>query len=121
MSDSAGAFEEFLASVPFVPGATPVFSNAEAVPYPEDPTLMRRLLAAQLARPVRFVEQVEAMYAHGARTFLELGPGAVLTGLVGKILGGRPHRAINLDTRGTDAATAFHRGLARLFAAGCTR
>ena len=61
---------------------------------------MRRLLAAQLARPVRFVEQVEAMYASGARTFVEVGPGAVLTGLVGKILAGRPHRAINLDARG---------------------
>jgi malonyl CoA-acyl carrier protein transacylase len=30
---------------------------------------LRTLLAAQLARPVRFVECVEAMYAAGARTF----------------------------------------------------
>ncbi len=100
VADAAGAFERFLASVPFAPAALPVFSNAEAAPYPEDPAAMRRLLAAQLARPVRFVEQVEAMYAHGARTFVELGPGSVLTGLVGKILAGRPHRAINLDARG---------------------
>jgi acyl transferase domain-containing protein len=118
VADSAGAFERFLASVPFGPASVPVFSNAEAAPYPEEPAAMRRLLAAQLARPVRFVEQVEAMYARGARTFVELGPGAVLARLVGKILAGRPHRAIPLDERGTDAATAFHRGLARLFAAG---
>jgi len=118
VADSAGVFEKFLATVTFEPATVPVFSNAEAAPYPENPAAMRRLLAVQLARPVRFVEQVEAMYALGARTFVELGPGAVLTGLVGKILAGRPHRAINLDARGTDAATAFHRGLARLFAAG---
>jgi acyl transferase domain-containing protein len=59
---------------------------------------------------VRFVEQVEAMYATGSRTFVDIGPGAVLTGLVAKILAGRPHCAINLDARGTDASTAFHRG-----------
>ncbi|MHB8835940.1 MAG: SDR family NAD(P)-dependent oxidoreductase [Candidatus Methylomirabilia bacterium] len=118
VADAAGAFEQYLASLPFSPASASVFSNAEAAPYPGDPAAMRRLLAAQLARPVRFVEQVEAMYASGARTFVELGPGSVLTGLVGKILAGRPHRAINLDARGTDAATAFHRGLARLFAAG---
>ncbi len=118
VADAAVAFEEFLGTVPFAPAAVPVFSNTEAGPYPEDASGMRRLLAAQLARPVRFVEQVEAMYRSGVRTFVELGPGKVLTGLVGKILAGRPHRAINLDARGTDAATAFHRGLAQLYAAG---
>ncbi len=118
VADAAGDFEQYLASVPFGPASVPVFSNAEAAPYPADPASMRRLLAAQFARPVRFVEQIEAMYALGARTFVELGPGAVLTGLVGKILAGRPHRAINLDARGSDAATAFHRGLALLYAAG---
>ena len=118
VADAAGDFETFLASVPFEPASVPVFSNAAAAPYPEEPAAMRRLLAEQLARTVRFVEQVEAMYAGGARTFVEIGPGVVLTGLVGKILAGRPHCAINLDARGTDAATAFHRGLARLFAAG---
>jgi len=118
VAESVDSFERFLGAVPFAPATVPVFSNAAAAPYPARPEAMRRLLAAQLARPVRFVEQIEAMYAGGARTFVELGPGAVLTGLVGKILAGRPHRAINLDARGTDAATAFHRGLARLFAAG---
>jgi len=118
VAGAAGAFAAFLEPVAFAAASVPVFSNAEAAPYPADPAAMRRLLAGQLARPVRFVEQVEAMYESGARTFLELGPGSVLTKLVGKILAGRPHRAINLDARGADAATAFHRGLARLYAAG---
>ena len=37
------------------------------------------------------------MYADGARVFVEAGPGRVLTGLVGRILGKRPHAAIACD------------------------
>jgi [acyl-carrier-protein] S-malonyltransferase len=44
-------------------------------------------LVAQIASPVRFVECVEALAAAGCDTFLELGPGRVLTGLVRQILG----------------------------------
>jgi acyl transferase domain-containing protein len=45
VAGAAGAFEEFLASVPFAPASVPVFSNAEAAPYPGEPASMRRLLA----------------------------------------------------------------------------
>ena len=62
--------------------AIPVFANATAEPYPDDPEPARDLLAGQLARPVEFVAQIEAMYRMGARTFLEVGPDAKLTGLV---------------------------------------
>ncbi len=43
--------------------------------------------------------QIEAMYAAGARVFVEAGPGRVLTELVGKILGDRPHVAVACDAR----------------------
>ncbi len=58
----------------------PVFANATAEPYPDEPDAARALLASQLARPVEFVAQIEAMYRMGARTFLEVGPDAKLTG-----------------------------------------
>ena len=54
-------------------------------------------LAGQLARPVEFVAQIEAMYRMGARTFLEVGPDAKLTGLVRAILEGRDHLALAVD------------------------
>ncbi len=95
-----------------------MYANATAAPYATDAASVRAALAAQLARPVRFVDTVEAMYAAGARTFVEVGAGAVLTGLVGKVLGARPHRAIPLDRRGTHGVTALHHALARLAAAG---
>src|SRR6202012_4225169 len=67
------------------------YANSTAAPYAGDPDEVRRLLAAQVADPVRFAEQVEAMYAAGARTFVEAGPGRTLTGLVGKNRHGAPY------------------------------
>ena len=78
-------------------GGDPVYANTTAEPYPADPDEARSLLAGQLARPVRFVEQVEAMARSGIRTFLEVGPDGKLTGLVDAILEARPHAAIALD------------------------
>ena len=40
------------------------------------------------------------MYDDGARIFVEVGPRSVLTGLVGRILGERPHLAIPVDQPG---------------------
>jgi acyl transferase domain-containing protein len=57
--------------------------TARPRPYPADPAGVRAELAAQIGAPVRFVDQIEAMYAAGARVFVEAGPGPVLTGLVG--------------------------------------
>ena len=83
------------------------------------PDALRRRLAAQIGAPVRFVEQIEAMYAAGARIFVEAGPGRVLTGLVAAILGDRPHLAVACDRRTGDAAARVPRSpLAELAVAG---
>ena len=47
---------------------------------------MRKLLAAQVISPVRFVDTVINLELYGAENFVECGPGKVLTGLVKKIL-----------------------------------
>lgn len=91
-----------------------VFSNTDAVPYPDDPERIRARLARHVAEPVRFVDQIEAMYAAGVRTFVETGPDSTLTRLVDRILGDRPHLAVPLDRRGTHGVTAFQEALARL-------
>ncbi|GGS94861.1 type I polyketide synthase [Streptomyces cinerochromogenes] len=78
----------------------PVWSGATARPYPTEPGAMRTLLADALARPVRFAEQIEDMYAAGARVFVEAGPGTVLTRLVGEVLAGRPHTALSVEAPG---------------------
>ncbi|WP_308377878.1 SDR family NAD(P)-dependent oxidoreductase [Streptomyces sp. ISL-98] len=96
----------------------PVWSNTTAGRYPADPAAVRDMLARQLAEPVRFAEQIEAMYASGVRTFVEAGPGRVLTGLVGRTLGDRPHTAVPLDVPGEHGLTRLVTALAELAAAG---
>ena len=67
---------------------------------------------------MRFADQIEAMYAAGARVFVEAGPGRVLTQLVGKILGDRPHPAVACDAAGDHGVRRFLLALAELAAAG---
>ncbi|MEV6828966.1 beta-ketoacyl synthase N-terminal-like domain-containing protein [Amycolatopsis sp. NPDC051102] len=69
----------------------PVWANRTAEPYGDD---VRGELAAQIGSPVRFKDQIEAMYAAGARIFVEAGPGRVLSRLVAEILGDQPHTVV---------------------------
>lgn len=108
----AGARDRFaarLADVSLAEPQFPVWSNASAEPHVD----VAAGLSAQLAGRVRFVDQVESMYAAGARIFVEAGPGGVLTSLVGKTLGDRPHQALRCDDHVT-----FLRTLATLAVAG---
>ena len=72
-----------------------VYSNSTAQTY--DPSQVRRTLAHQIGERVRFSEMIEQMYQDGARIFVEVGPGSVLKGLVGQILGSRDHFVESLD------------------------
>ena len=45
-------------------------------------------LVAQVTAPVRWVASVQRMVASGVDTFVEVGPGAVLTGLIKRIAPG---------------------------------
>jgi len=103
IGSASEAFAADLTNVRFGAAAFPVWANRTAEPYPVDAEAIADELAAQLTSPVRFVEQIESMYAAGIRTFVELGPGRVLSSLVGRVLGERPHREIAAApaTRGT--------------------
>jgi acyl transferase domain-containing protein/NAD(P)H-dependent flavin oxidoreductase YrpB (nitropropane dioxygenase family)/NADP-dependent 3-hydroxy acid dehydrogenase YdfG len=93
----------------------PVWSNTTAAPHQGD---LRAALARHLAHPVRFVDEIEAMYEAGARVFVECGPGGVLTKLVGAILGDRPHAAVACDAPGDHGLRRLLRALAELAVAG---
>ncbi|WP_330479178.1 SDR family NAD(P)-dependent oxidoreductase [Streptomyces platensis] len=107
-----------LAATEVTAPALPVWSGATARPYAREASAVRDTLADQVAAPVRFVDQIEDMYAAGIRTFVEAGPGRVLTGLVGQILGERPHTALALDVPGESGLARLPHVLARLAAAG---
>lgn len=62
----------------------PVLSNVDAKPE-TDPENIRRNLALQVTSSVQWVDSVRAIAAAGVTTFLEIGPGNVLKGLIRKI------------------------------------
>jgi len=62
----------------------PVISNVTASPVTESEE-MKKLLVQQLYSPVRFEESIRELLALGVNTFIECGPGKVLSGLVKKI------------------------------------
>ncbi len=107
----------FMADLPFQPPAFTVYGNAAADPYPQEPAAIRVRLAAHLTEPVNFNGEIEAMYAAGARFFLEIGPRNVLTRLTRQILGERPHRAVAVDDHG-GGLNGLLQALAALLASG---
>jgi malonyl CoA-acyl carrier protein transacylase len=82
MEPAADRLRAALARTPVGPMSIPVYSNASAAPF----TDVRRELAENLLRPVRWRETLLAIRAAGVERFVELGPGAVLTGLVKRTL-----------------------------------
>ncbi|WP_431307074.1 type I polyketide synthase, partial [Candidatus Protofrankia datiscae] len=115
---AAGTFAAELDRATIIPPSRPVWSNTTARPYPDTADAIRQTLAGQVAQPVHFVEQIEAMYAAGVRIFVEAGPGRVLTGLTSRILHGRPHTAVATDVPGEHGLCRLLLALAELAAAG---
>ena len=62
----------------------PIYQNVTAEPT-TDPAAIKENLLKQLTSPVRWTHTVENMINDGAGEFIEVGPGAVLQGLVGQI------------------------------------
>jgi acyl transferase domain-containing protein/NAD(P)-dependent dehydrogenase (short-subunit alcohol dehydrogenase family) len=111
-------FAEALAGREISAPRLPVWSNRTAAPHGADPEAIAAEMAAQISAPVRFADQVEAMYAAGARVFVEAGPGQVLTGLVRAVLGDRPHLAVACDGARGQGLRGFLVAVAQLACAG---
>ena len=118
MAPAQRRFAEVLERADFQAPELPVYSNVTAAPYPAAAQGIRRLLAEQLVNHVRFIEQVEAMYAAGARVFVEVGPKRILSKLVGQILGERPHAAVPTQPTGEHGVRELLLALADLVVHG---
>lgn len=62
----------------------PVYQNIDAKPYTDVASIKHNLIA-QLTGAVRWTQTVEKMLHDGATSFVEVGPGSVLQGLVKKV------------------------------------
>jgi [acyl-carrier-protein] S-malonyltransferase len=85
---------EYLQQIAFTDLATPVVTNVDAKPIASGDEA-RNSLIRQVARPVRWFESVEFLINQGVQTFIEVGPGKVLSGLVRQI--DRSVRCVNVE------------------------
>ncbi len=84
MDSAADKFSEVLAATTITPPSIPIFQNVDTKPT-QDADVIREKLAAQLNSPVLWHQSVHAMAQTGIDTFIECGPGKILTGLMRRI------------------------------------
>jgi [acyl-carrier-protein] S-malonyltransferase len=86
MQEASEAMAGVLADAPLSAPSVPLYANVTALPVDEGYAL-KDLLTEQIVSQVRWEETVRNMIGDGARTFVELGPGKVLSNLIRRIDG----------------------------------
>ena len=92
------------------------YSTALVRSFELNPDSAAEAILAQALDTVDFPAVIESAYRDGVRIFLEMGPGASCTRMIGAILGDRPHRARSACVAGTDGVSSVLRLLAQLCA-----
>jgi [acyl-carrier-protein] S-malonyltransferase len=85
MQKAADRLAADLASIAWTDLRMPLINNAEAKPIVKAGDI-RASLVRQLPSSVLWEDSVKAMAATGVKTFVEIGPGTVLTGLIRRIV-----------------------------------
>ncbi|MBR2169966.1 MAG: ACP S-malonyltransferase [Alistipes sp.] len=76
--------EQAISEVEFHTPVCPIYQNVDAKPQ-TDPEIIKANIIAQLTAPVRWTQIAQNMIADGCDNFVELGPGAVLQGMIKKV------------------------------------
>lgn len=84
MKRASEDFADALNKITFNDANLPIYANVTAQPI-TDKEQIKRLLIEQLYSPVRFEQSIREMIADGVDTFVEVGSGRVLRGLIRKI------------------------------------
>ena len=74
-----------LETISFNPPKFPVLSNVTGEPHSDDPAVIKATMLEQVTGTTNWAKDVETAKSLGATTFVEFGPGKVLSGLVKKI------------------------------------
>ena len=82
MADAANGLAEYMENVDFSDPQTVIYSDYTAKPYEGD---YKALVKAQVESPVKWQTIVENMIEDGVDTFIEVGVGKTLTGLIKRI------------------------------------
>lgn len=97
MAPARDRLRKALGDVGFRDPEPPVVANVDARPH-EGAAEWSRLLSAQLCSPVRWRQSLETLLGAGAQTFVELGPGGVLTGLARRMIPSTDTIALSVAT-----------------------
>ncbi len=84
MQPAAEELANAIKTTKFNKGACPIYQNVTGQGV-TDPEIIKKNLIAQLTSPVRWTQTVKNMIASGVTTFVEVGPGTVLQGLIKKV------------------------------------
>ena len=84
MEAARAELEQAISEVEFHTPVCPIYHNVDAKPQ-TDPETIKANLIAQLTAPVRWTQIAQNMIADGCDSFVELGPGAVLQGMIKKV------------------------------------
>ena len=84
MEPARAELEKAINEVSFSKPVCPVYQNVTANPV-TNPAEIKKNLVAQLTSPVRWTQTMQNMIANGLTEIVEVGPGAVLQGLMRKI------------------------------------
>ncbi|NOU81928.1 ACP S-malonyltransferase [Paenibacillus sp. LMG 31459] len=98
MKEAAEQLAAELQKVTFNAPVMPVIVNVTAAPV-TDPEEIRNLLVAQVFSPVLWQDSVEWLIADGVDTFVEIGSGSVLAGLIRKI--DKNVKLVNINSLGS--------------------
>ena len=84
MNEATKIMNKELNNIEFLAPSNMIVSNVTAEPTKE-PKKIKSLLVDQIEKPVRWRESIKNMISLGNNTFIEIGPGKVLSGLVKRI------------------------------------
>lgn len=87
MAPAAEGMAKAVASLQFMDPIVPIVANTSAMPLTDGSSIKAELLH-QLCNSIQWQRSVEYMAGQGVSTFIEIGPGQVLTGLVKRIAKG---------------------------------
>ena len=84
MQPAVDGMSEIIAALPFNEPAIPIIANTTAQPLTTAEMLKEELIR-QLCNGIQWQRSIEYMISNGVSTFIEIGPGEVLTGLTRRI------------------------------------
>lgn len=109
---------EFKDSLDFSKITIPSWSCSTASASPDTEVEIEQLAKTMFKKKIKLKETIEAMYADGVRTFIEVGPNGVLTSKVKEILKDQDHLAIASNLSNKNSITQIQNVIALIFANG---